>query len=150
MLSISNFVLDIYNINLNFMKRSIVIFIIAALVLITTGLWILSPGAIGDPMEYLHFGVIMLIILFALFIGYKRLRSEKRGEPAEDELSKKVLQKTAAWSYYISLYIWVAMIYIKDRIVMDTEIMLGTGILAMAVTFAVCWMIFNFWGIRNE
>ncbi|MDX9905755.1 MAG: hypothetical protein RBS55_04110 [Bacteroidales bacterium] len=132
------------------MKRSIVIFIIAALVLITTGLWILSPGAIGDPMEYLHFGVIMLIILFALFIGYKRLRSEKRGEPAEDELSKKVLQKTAAWSYYISLYIWVAMIYIKDRIVMDTEIMLGTGILAMAVTFAVCWMIFNFWGIRNE
>lgn len=150
MLFISNFVLDIYNINLNFMKRSIVIFIIAALVLITTGLWILSPGAIGDTMEYLHFGIILLIVLFALFIGYKRLKSEKRGEPSEDELSKKVLQKTAAWSYYISLYIWVAMIYIKDRIVMDTEIMLGTGILAMAVTFAVCWLVFNFRGIRNE
>ncbi|HNQ82241.1 MAG TPA: hypothetical protein PLW31_08255 [Bacteroidales bacterium] len=132
------------------MKRSIVIFIIAAMVLITTGFWILSPGAIGDTMEYLHFGIILLIVLFALFIGYKRLKSEKRGEPAEDELSKKVLQKTAAWSYYISLYIWVAMIYIKDRIVMDTEIMLGTGILAMAVTFAVCWLVFNFRGIRNE
>ncbi|GEM_PF-171965 len=150
MLFISNFVLGIYNIKFIHMKRSIVIFIIAAMVLITTGFWILSPGAIGDTMEYLHFGIILLIVLFALFIGYKRLKSEKRGEPAEDELSKKVLQKTAAWSYYISLYIWVAMIYIKDRIVMDTEIMLGTGILAMAVTFAVCWLVFNFRGIRNE
>ena len=150
MLFISNFVLDIYNTKLKFMKRSIVIFIVAAMVLVTTGFWILSPGAIGDKMEYLHFGIILLIVLFALYIGYKRLRSEKRGEPAEDELSKKVLQKTAAWSYYVSLYIWVAMIYIKDRIVMDTEIMLGTGILAMAVTFAVCWLVFNFRGIRNE
>ncbi len=150
MLFISNFVLGIYNIKFIYMKRSIVIFIIAAMVLITTGFWILSPGAIGDTMEYLHFGIILLIVLFALFIGYKRLKSEKRGEPSEDELLKKVLQKTAAWSYYISLYIWVAMIYIKDRIVMDTEIMLGTGILAMAVTFAVCWLVFNFRGIRNE
>ena len=33
---------------------------------------------------------------------------------------------------------------------MDTEVLIGTGILGMAVTFALCWVILNFRGIRNE
>ena len=65
------------------------------------------------------------------------------------DLSKKVLQKTAAYSYYISLYLWLALIFIKDRITIDTEQLLGTGILGMAIIFALCWILFNFRGIRN-
>jgi peptidoglycan/LPS O-acetylase OafA/YrhL len=73
-----------------------------------------------------------------------------RGEPAEDELSKKLLLKTAAWSYYVSLYLWVAMLFIKDRVNLDTEEILGAGILGMAASFAICWLILNFRGIKNE
>lgn len=101
-------------------------------------------------MENLHFLVIIIIVAFALFIGYKRLTSERRGEPTEDELSKKVLQKAAALSYYISLYLWVVMIYIKDRVEMDLEVLMGSGILGMAVIFALSWLYFNYRGIRNE
>jgi len=132
------------------MKKAILVFIIAALVLIATGLWFFSSRASFNPMELLNFGVIIIVVIFALFLGYKRLTSAKRGEPTEDELSKKVLMKTAASSYYISLYIWLALIFISDRIKLETEELLGAGILAMAVTFGVCWMVFNFRGIRNE
>jgi peptidoglycan/LPS O-acetylase OafA/YrhL len=90
------------------------------------------------------------VVAFAVFVGYKRMTSAKRGEPTEDEMSKKVLLKTAAWSYYISLYLWVAMLIIKDRVNLDTEEIIGAGILGMAVSFAVCWLIFNFRGTRNE
>jgi len=131
------------------MKRTIIIFILAATVMVTSGLWFFNSEQQLNRMDLLQFGVILILVLFALFIGYKRLTSAKRGEPAEDELSKKVLQKTAAYSYYISLYIWVALIYIKDRITFDTEQLLGTGILAMAITFALCWVVFNFRGVRN-
>jgi peptidoglycan/LPS O-acetylase OafA/YrhL len=131
------------------MKRAMIIFLVAALVLVTSGIWFFTSGQQLNRMDFLHFGIILILVLFALFIGYKRLTSANRGEPAEDELTKKVLQKTAAYSYYISLYIWVAMIYIKDRITFDTEQLLGTGILAMAITFACCWIIFNFRGVRN-
>jgi peptidoglycan/LPS O-acetylase OafA/YrhL len=148
-LFISNFVLEFLT-NICLMKKSLIVFIVAGLVLMTTGLWFFTSFENFNKMDLLHFGVITLIVGFAVFVGLKRLRSEKRGEPVEDELSKKILQKTAAISYYISLYIWVFLIFLKDRVKFETEELLGTGILAMAVTFGIAWLILNFKGIKND
>jgi peptidoglycan/LPS O-acetylase OafA/YrhL len=132
------------------MKRSLLLFIIVGLVLASTGIWFFTSNTQGKPFEWGGFAVILLLIAFAVFIGIRRLTSERRGEPVEDELSKKVLQRAAALSYYISLYMWVAMIYIKDRVKLDTEEILGAGILGMAVIFAVSWLFFHFKGVSNE
>ncbi|HDZ42294.1 MAG TPA: hypothetical protein ENH59_11545 [Bacteroidetes bacterium] len=131
------------------MKRSIIVFLVACLVLLSAGLWIFISFTEMNPMDLLHFAIIIILVAFAFFVGFKRLSNARRGEPAEDELSKKVLQKTAAISYYISLYIWVFMIFIRDRIEFDTEQLLGTGVLAMAITFAISWVVINFRGIKN-
>jgi peptidoglycan/LPS O-acetylase OafA/YrhL len=131
------------------MKRSTLIFIIAALVLITSAIWFFLSYKGSSIMENFHFLVITLLVVFALFIGVKRISSEKRGEPSEDEMSKKVMQKAASLSYFISLYLWVFMIYIKDKVTMDVEVLMGSGILGMAVIFALSWLYFNFRGIRN-
>jgi peptidoglycan/LPS O-acetylase OafA/YrhL len=132
------------------MKKAIIVFVIAGLVLITTGFWFFSSNQSLKPFDIGSFGVILMIVIFAVVLGLRRLLSARRGEPAEDELSKKVLQRTAAWSYYVSLYLWVAVLYIKDKVSLDTEELIGAGILGMAVAFAVCWLIFNFSGMRNE
>jgi peptidoglycan/LPS O-acetylase OafA/YrhL len=132
------------------MKRAIILFVVVALVLASTVLWIFSSNGNFSQFDVLTFGIITIVVAFALFVGYQRLTSARRGEPVEDELSKKVLQKTAALSYYISLYLWVAMIYIKDRVTLDTEELLGAGILGMALVFALSWLFFHFRGIRNE
>lgn len=147
MLYNSNFVLGLNNIN---MKRSVLVFLVAGLVLATSMLWLVNSAGMADLTDTLQFGVIGLLVAFAVFIGFRRLKSEKRGEPVEDELSKNILQKTAAWSYYISLYLWVAVIYLKDRVNMDTEQLIGSGILGMAVTFALCWIYINFKGSVRE
>jgi peptidoglycan/LPS O-acetylase OafA/YrhL len=132
------------------MKRSLLVFVVAGLLMLSTLLLMVNSIGLPDRTDTIQFGVIGLLIAFAVFLGFRRLKSERRGEPAEDELSKRILQKTAAISYYISLYLWVAMIYIKDRVEMDTEQLLGTGILGMAVIFALSWLVFNFRGIRHE
>lgn len=132
------------------MKNSSRVFLVAVLVLVTTGLWIFSSVGSLKSTDLLHFGVIVLVVGFALFIAYKRLRSERRGEPVEDELSKKVMMKAAAISYFISLYLWVFMIFLKDRVEMETEELLGSGILGMALIFAITWAIVNYRGIKNE
>ena len=150
MLSISNFVLELLNKYLKVMKKGVIVFILAALVLVTTGIWFFSSTEKFKLYEFAGFGVIILVVGFAVFIGFKRLNSAKRGEPAEDELSKKVMQKTAALSYYVSLYLWLAIMYFSDKIKYETHTVIGAGILGMAITFAVCWLIFNFRGIRNE
>ena len=132
------------------MKRGVIVFIVAALVLITTGIWFFSGTEKFKPIELVSFGIIILVVLFAVFVGYKRLTSAKRGEPPEDELSKKVMQKTSSLSFYISLYLWLAIMYFSDKIDFETHTVIGAGILGMAVVFAICWLVFNFRGIRNE
>jgi len=132
------------------LKKGVVVFIVAALVLITTGIWFFSSTESFKPFEFVGFGIIILVVAFAVFIGFKRLSSAKRGEPPEDELSKRVMQKTASLSYYVSLYLWLAIMYFSDRINYETHTIIGAGILGMAVIFAVCWLFFNFRGVRNE
>lgn len=132
------------------MKKSLLVFVVAGLVLLATIVWMANSAGMPDVTDSIQFGVIGLLIAFAVFVGFRRLKSERRGEPVEDELSKRLMQKTAAWSYYISLYLWVGLIYINDRLTMDTGQLLGTGILGMAVIFALCWLVLNFRGLHHE
>jgi len=132
------------------MKKSVIVFIIAALVLITTFIWIFSGSGPVKPMELVNLGVIVIVVLFALFFGYKRISSSRKGEPPEDELSKRVMQKASSLSYYISLYLWLALMYFSEKLNYETHTIIGAGILGMAIVLAVCWLVFNFRGIRNE
>ncbi len=131
------------------MKKSFIVFILGALILITAGIWIFTSTG-RKPVDLVSLGVIIFVVGFAIFVGYKRVRSERWGEPAEDELSKKILQRTAGLSYYISLYLWLVIMYISDKVKYETDTLITAGILGMAVTFAVCWLFFNFRGIRND
>jgi len=132
------------------MERSIILFVLAALVLIATGYWFFSSSTKFSLMDIASFGVIFLVLVFAVVLGFKRLGSAKRGEPAEDELSKKVMQKTAALSYYISIYLWLFIMYIQDKVNLETHSIIGIGILGMAVIFTVSWLVIHFIGIKNE
>lgn len=132
------------------MKRSVLVFVLAAIVVITTALWFFSKRNKITTVDIVGLGVIVLVVGFAVFIGYKRLTSVKRGEPAEDELSKKVMLRTSSLSYYISLYLWLVLMYFSDKLKLETHTIIGVGILGMAVIFAICWLLFNFRGVRNE
>ena len=97
----------------------------------------------------MQFAIIGVIICFGLYVGYRRFTSEKQGQPAEDEFSKKVLQKSAATSYYISLYLWLVIMYLTDKLKVETDVMFGWGILGMAVIFAGSWIYFNLRGMKD-
>jgi hypothetical protein len=132
------------------MKKVISISVVSALVLGSTLLWFISSGSSLSMAELLQFGVILVIVLFAIYLMFSRLQSVKRGEPAEDELSKKILQRASSVAYYASLYLWVAMILVNDRIKMDTEVLLGTGILGMGLIWVILVVFFKVRGLRHE
>jgi peptidoglycan/LPS O-acetylase OafA/YrhL len=132
------------------MKRAVIAAVVSLMVLGTTALWFFKVENKITTVEIISFGTIIFLVGFGLYFAFRRFSSAHRGEPAEDELSKKVMQKAAAWSYYVSLYMWVFMIWFKDRVTLDTEQVLGAGILSMAVIFFVCWIVIRLRGIRNE
>jgi len=131
------------------MKKAALAIVVSLLVLVSTLLWIWTAGpeSWGERTQYL---VIFLLVAFGFFMAYRRLTSARRGEPADDELSKKVVQKAAALSYFISIYWWLVIMYLTDKLKRETDVMFGWGILGMAIIFALSWVFFNFRGIRNE
>lgn len=132
------------------MKRALLVFVIATLVLVSTGLWLSKSSGILSSFDAINLGIVLCLVGFALFFGYRRLQAARRGEPSEDELSKQLMRRTASLSYFISLYLWVAILFIKDRVSLDTEELLGMGILGMAIVFAAIWVVLNIKGIRHE
>lgn len=145
MLNNSNIVLEINNIK---MKNIIGLAILLVLVLFSVILW-LGKESLGLE-EITSLGVILAVVGFAVFILIRRIKSWKTGEPQEDELSKKVMLRTSSLSYYISLYFWVFLLWLKDRVAFEQEQLLGTGILGMAVIFALSWVYFHFRGVPND
>jgi hypothetical protein len=150
MLFISNFVLDLYNINIITMKRTIIIFVIAAMVLFTLLLWALNSKLSGNIQEILMIAISIIVVGFAIYIGLVRVKNSMRKEPLEDELSRKVMTKASSLSYYISIYWWLFIMYISDRTTMHTHTLIGVGILGMAVIFLLSWIGIKIYGIRNE
>ena len=132
------------------MKKAVIIFIVAALVIAAAILWFMSSSGNLKPVDFASITVLIIVVGFALFIGFKKLSSARRGEPVEDELSKKVMRKTSSLSYYISLYLWLVIMYFSDKFEYETLTIIGGGILGMAVIFTVCWLVFNYRGVRNE
>jgi len=131
------------------MKRVVLLFIIAALVIATSLLWFLKSETSFNLMSLLNLSVIILVVGFAVFLGIKRFGSIKRGEPAEDELSKKIMLKTAALSYYISLYLWLLLLYFSDRIELEAHTQIAAGMVGMALSFAVSYAIVYLKASRN-
>jgi hypothetical protein len=131
------------------MKRTILMFIISALVVASLALWVLKGHVAGNTREMIMVGTAFVIVGFAVFLGVSRLRSHKLREPAEDELSKKVMTRTSSLAYYISIYLWLFVMYVSDKTTLPSHSLIGAGILGMTVVFLLCWIGVRAFGMKN-
>jgi len=122
------------------MKKTIVMFVVAAMVIISIVLWILNAEFTWDTQEILMVGGAFILVGFALFLGISRLRSNLRKEPAEDEFSKKIMTRASSLSYYISLYLWLVLMYLSDKTRLECHTLIGAGIMGMALVFFLSWV----------
>ncbi|MCK7481908.1 MAG: DUF2178 domain-containing protein [Candidatus Moduliflexus flocculans] len=131
------------------MKRTVVMFVIGVLVLTGLALWALKGHVAGNIREIVQAGIVLLVVGFAVFLGLSRLRSHRRGEPGEDELSKTIMTKASSLAYYISIYLWLFVMYVSDKTTLEAHSLIGAGIAGMAVVFVLCWLGVKLFGMNN-
>lgn len=131
------------------MKKVIVIFAVSTLVLAGLAAWMLKGRVVGDGWEIATAGIAFILVGFAVALGLSRLRRHRRGEPAEDELSKRIVTRATSLAYYVSLYMWVFVMYIGDKVALPAHSLVGTGIAGMAIVFLLCWLGVRFFGTKN-
>jgi hypothetical protein len=131
------------------MKKAIIIFMVSTLVLAGMAAWALKGHVEGNTGEIVMAGVVFILVAFAAALGASRLRSRRRGEPAEDELSKRVMARASSLAYYVSIYLWLFIMYISDKTTLPAHSIVGTGIAGMAVVFLLCWLGVKLFGMKN-
>ncbi|MFN8208053.1 MAG: hypothetical protein U0T82_11685 [Bacteroidales bacterium] len=131
------------------MKKSTWVFVITGMVLLTCIAWFASAQFRLSRIDLLQVAVLLMILGFAVFIGISRLKSERRGQPSEDELSRNIMRKASSVSYFISIYMWLGLMYFSPRLGMDSEMLIGTGILGMAILLAICYLVIYLKGLRD-
>jgi peptidoglycan/LPS O-acetylase OafA/YrhL len=131
------------------MKKSYVSVILAVLVLIIAGLWFYNDIITYDLQLVVQYAVILILLGFSVFVAILRFKSQRRGEPAEDEMSKKLLLKASSVSYYISIYMWLGVCFYSDKSDLAKDTLVIAGILGMAIIFFGSWLYFKLRGIRD-
>jgi hypothetical protein len=58
--------------------------------------------------------------------------------------------RASSLAFYISLYLWLFVMYISDKTTLPAHSLIGAGILGMAVVFLFSWLGVRIFGIRNE
>ena len=144
MLEISNFVLDLVNKIFNIMKRTIVIAVLAVLVTVAIFVWFFNSERTIDTKGFLMIPIQIVVVGFAVVVLYRRWKDAKDKLPSEDEMSKKILRRGAATSYYASIYMWLAFMFFEERIDLERSTLIGAGILGMALIFALSWIYHNY------
>ncbi len=131
------------------MKKSLIIILLSIMVLATSLLWVInSPDLIQFPVVFFPL-ILLIVIAFGIFIGIRRIRSIRSGQPAEDELSLKIMLKASSVSYFISIYLWLLIMYFSDKTEWETHTLIGAGILGMAVILVLSWIFFRIIGLKN-
>lgn len=131
------------------MKKSILIFIVTTLLLVTLVLWMVNTKEPMDLTEILMIAVAAILAGFAIFTGVSRIKSLVKNEPPEDELSKKMMVKASSLSFFISIYLWLVIMYISDKTMLATHSLIGAGIAGMALVFFLCWLFLKIRGLKN-
>ena len=129
-------------------KPYYLIFAISAIAV--AALFILKSNEISTGGNFTLPIILFVVVVIAIIVGVRRFKSLKQGEPTEDEYSKKIMQQTAAYSFYVSLYLWLAISYFSEGSEMDTQQIIGLGVVGMAIVFLVSWVFVKILGLKNE
>jgi len=60
------------------------------------------------------------------------------------------MRKASSLSFYTSIYAWLLLSYINDRLDFEVHTVIGAGILLMVIIFIGFWAFFKIWGLKNE
>jgi len=109
------------------------LFISILIVAVIASFIVINRG--NHPIQKLDLIIVSLIVLigiFGLVQAVRKSNEEKKGYPAEDELSTRIKHQSGYYAYLISMYMWLFIFLFKDKFP-DTESMLGSGILLSAL-----------------
>ena len=114
-------------------------FTMAAFILGLIAFWVLKTTKPLDGFAYGIIAVMLLVVGFIIYWGIQALKDAKSDLNPVDELSKKITQKASATAFHISIYMWLAGLFILDKFAIDSvnkaKFVIAIGMIGMTLLF---------------
>ncbi len=124
------------------MKKSFLMLTISFLLLVFLIFWWFWQDVNLQPMHIIITLAVLIMVLTFIFEGIRNIHESKQELAIDDELSKRSQHKAGYHSYLLSVYIWVALYFLKD-LFSQMDYILATGIFCMALTFILTRFIYR-------
>src|SRR5210317_1754328 len=116
-----------------------------AMVVALAGIWTFQTEGAQDTSVYfiseiIHVGLILILFAIGIWLSVQKQKNERQELPASDELSEMILLKASAYTFFISLFLWLGMLFILNKTSMEAGLLFDYGILGMATIFILCWL----------
>jgi uncharacterized membrane protein YhaH (DUF805 family) len=122
------------------MRKAIFLVVLSVSFIVTLVIWLAAPSTEYSVQELLLILGAILVVGFALFLAFRRLRDVKEKLPAEDEMSKNIMKRGTATSYQLSLFLWLVILYFADKTRLECHTLIAAGIMGMAILFVLSWL----------
>ena len=124
-------------------------------VMVISGILIYQTGTSHNEIIYLyseiiHVGIIVILFILGIIFAFKRISSGQKGFIEDDELSKRIVQKSAALSFYSSSLIWLILLFVGNMNIIDKQILFSYGFIGMTLIFVLSWFVVNSKGLTDE
>jgi len=130
--------------------KLMLVFILVGLVSYAVALWFYNTKTSLDISEYIIAAFVLIVVIFSLVVGVKKLKDMKKGYPSDDELSVRIKQKAAANSFLYSFYLWLGIMLFFNDEVLRSSIPVGLGILGMGILFIGFWIYYSKNGLDSK
>ena len=130
--------------------KTLTITMLAGTVTFFMGLWMYSTM---EDLTLFEIGVaafVILIVLATIPVIRSRLKNEKLGLPADDELSESIKQKAESKAFGVSFYLWAFIAIITLDSSLEPIVPIGIGLIAMGLIFMGFWSYYSKKGVGYE
>ena len=76
---------------------------VAAMVIVTLSLYVLKVGTLGLN-EIILIGIVLILVVFAMYILWDRIKNVKKGLPAQDERLKLTNYKAGYYGFIAAIW----------------------------------------------
>jgi peptidoglycan/LPS O-acetylase OafA/YrhL len=122
------------------MKKTILLLVIALMVVVTLIIWIANAEGSFDFVAILMIIIPAVVLTYAAIMLVRGISDAKNRLPAQDELTKLIMQRTGATAFQLSLFLWLVIGGMEDRIPLEGQTLINAGILGMAILFSLSWV----------
>lgn len=94
--------------------------------------------------------LFLIIAILVLIYSYKKLKSQNPSMPQKDEMTLRMSEKAAAYSFYIIGFIVLYLIQMPEKPIITMEMIEKWGSGAFIAIYGISWLVIKLKGIKDE